>query len=99
MGLKSGCNCRLLYEMIITNEDQKDKKGYWICELMSLATQPGRKTELNDTRELALTNNLKEVYYQGYKTAYGAHGIALRKFNAYICLWLLDSGLSHVETV
>jgi hypothetical protein len=35
---------------------------------MSLAIEPRRKTGSNDARELeALTNNLKEVYYQGYK--------------------------------
>jgi hypothetical protein len=58
--------------MIITNENLIEKEGYWICELMSLAIEPRRKNELNDVRELkALTNNLKEVYYQRYKTAYG----------------------------
>jgi hypothetical protein len=38
---------------------------------MSLAIEPRRKNELNDIAELeALANNIKQVYYQDYKTAY-----------------------------
>jgi hypothetical protein len=58
--------------MMAASGDQTDKEGYWISELMSLALEPRRKNELNDVAELeALANNMKQVYYQDYKTAYG----------------------------
>lgn len=51
--------------------DQTDKEGYRISELISLALKPHQKNELNDVAELkALTNNIKQAYYQDYKTAY-----------------------------
>jgi hypothetical protein len=57
--------------MIAAIKDQTDKEGYWINELMSLAIEPRPKNELNDIAELeALANNIKQVYYQDYKTAY-----------------------------
>lgn len=46
-------------KMIAASEDQTDKVGYEISELMSLAIEPRRKNELNDVRELeALPNSL-----------------------------------------
>lgn len=60
-------------EMIAASEEQTDKEDYWQTELKSLGIEPKRKNELNDKEELeALTNNIKEVYYQDYKTAYSA---------------------------
>ena len=51
-------------------KNQSDKKGYWLNELVSLGIQPKRKNDLNDKEELeALTDNIKQVYYQDYKTA------------------------------
>jgi hypothetical protein len=44
---------------------------FWISELMSLAIELREKNELNDVVELeALANNMKQVNYQDYKTAY-----------------------------
>lgn len=55
---------------MMTNE-QKDKKSYWDNELQSLGIASNKKNELNDNEELAaLAENLKQVYYQDYKTAY-----------------------------
>jgi hypothetical protein len=58
----------VVLEMIVASENQTDKEGYWIRELMSLALEPRRKNELNDVGELeALANNMKQVYYQDCK--------------------------------
>lgn len=52
-------------------KEQRDKKDYWRGELDSLGIEPKRENELNDKEELAaLTDNIKQVYYQDYKTAY-----------------------------
>jgi hypothetical protein len=56
---------------MITKE-QKDKNSYWQNELQWLGIEPKRNNELNDKEELAaLADNIKQVYYQDYKTAYG----------------------------
>ena len=48
------------------------KKEYWQNELKSLGIEPKQQNELNDRAELeALTEIIKQVYYQDYKTAYG----------------------------
>lgn len=53
------------------NPKKHDKRGYWQNELRSLGIEPKRNNELNDKEELAaLANNIKQVYYQDYKTAY-----------------------------
>ena len=47
------------------------KKGYWQSELRSLGIEPKLTNELNDNNELeALVDNIKQVFYQDYKTAY-----------------------------
>jgi hypothetical protein len=47
------------------------KKEYWQNELKSLGIEPKQQNELNDRAELeALTELIKQVYYQDYKTAY-----------------------------
>ena len=47
------------------------KKEYWQNELKSLGIEPKQQNELNDRAELeALTEIIKLVYYQDYKTAY-----------------------------
>jgi hypothetical protein len=47
------------------------KKEYWQNELKSLGIEPKQQNELNDRAELeALTEIIKQVYYQDYKTAY-----------------------------
>jgi hypothetical protein len=58
-------------KMIPASESQTDKEYYWRHELRSLGIEPKRHNELNDKEELAaLTDNIKQVYYQDYKTAY-----------------------------
>jgi hypothetical protein len=50
---------------------ETDNENYWQNELNSLGIEPKRKNELNDKQELrALADNIKQVYYQEYKTAY-----------------------------
>ena len=57
--------------MIASSEDQTDKEGYWLSELPSLVIKPSWKNELNDVGELEVQAiNMKQVYYQDYKTAY-----------------------------
>ncbi|HEX2169306.1 MAG TPA: hypothetical protein VHF65_03310 [Nitrososphaera sp.] len=47
------------------------KKEYWQNELESLGIESKRQSELNDGDELeALAENIKQVYYQDYKSAY-----------------------------
>lgn len=58
--------------MIAASEKNTEKQDYWKTELRSLGLDPKKTTELNDKNELkALTENLKQAYYQDYKTAYG----------------------------
>ena len=50
----------------------KHKKEYQQKELELLGIKPRRPNENNDRPELeALAENIKQVYYQDYKTAYG----------------------------
>jgi hypothetical protein len=52
-------------------KEREDKKDYWQNELNSLGIEPKRNNELNDKEELqALADNIKQVFYQEYKTAY-----------------------------
>jgi hypothetical protein len=47
------------------------KKEYWQNELNSLGIEPKRDNELNNKDELeALVENIKQTYYQDYKTDY-----------------------------
>jgi putative cell wall-binding protein len=47
------------------------KKEYWQNELESLGIESKRQSELNDGDEReALAENIKQVYYQDYKSAY-----------------------------
>lgn len=56
----------------VFKEEHADKQDYWLSELESLGIDPERKNELNDKEELqALAENIKETYYQDYKTTYG----------------------------
>ena len=51
--------------------EQATRREYWKSELESLGIEPHGISELNDTRELeSLTDCIKQVYYQDYKTAY-----------------------------
>ena len=52
-------------------EEQAERIGYWKNELESLGICLKRKNELNNKDELAqLVENIKQMYYQDYKTAY-----------------------------
>lgn len=51
-------------------------------ELESLGISPKSTNELNDSKELeALTENVKQTYYQDYKTAYGDKDIDASHFD------------------
>ena len=56
---------------MVNTRDQKRKKVYWYSELNSLGIETKRDNEISDTKELRdLTDNIKQTYYQDYKTAY-----------------------------
>jgi len=58
------------------------EEEYWRSELRSLGIEPKRKNELNDNEELAaLSDNLKQVYYQDYKTAYSGADVDKSHFD------------------
>jgi hypothetical protein len=63
-------------EALKEEEHLSDKKEYWQNELKSLGIkEPKRQNDLNDKAELkALTEIIKEVYFQDYKTAYCNQG-------------------------
>ena len=62
--------------------EHEDKKDYWHNELESLGIDPKRKNELNDKEELAiLADNIKQVYYQDYKTAYDEDSVDKSHFD------------------
>jgi hypothetical protein len=66
----------------IAAEEQEDRNGYWENELSSLGIAPKRKNELNTKDELqALTDNLKQVYYQNFKLAYNEEGSDESRFD------------------
>jgi hypothetical protein len=63
-------------------ENPEDRNGYWENELCSLGVRPKRKNELNNRDELrALTDNLKQVYYQNFKLAYNQEGSDESRFD------------------
>ena len=54
-------------------EEHLHRKEYWQNELESLGIKSKRQSELNDDDELeALAENIKQVYFQDYKTAFAA---------------------------
>jgi hypothetical protein len=57
-----------------------ETKGFWDADLRSLGIEPGKKNELNDKVELQnLADNLKDMMYQDYKTAFGKNGDQLKE--------------------
>ena len=57
---------------------QFEEGNYLQSELSSLAIEGKRMNELNDKEELeALATAIKEVYFQGYKTAYDTGDIEI----------------------
>ncbi len=56
--------------MAIRNE-HPEKYDWWLSELESLGISPKTLNDLNDKREVSeLTENLKQTYYQEYKSRY-----------------------------
>ena len=56
--------------MAIRNE-HPEKYDWWLSELESLGISPKTLNDLNDKREVSeLTENLKQKYYQEYKSRY-----------------------------
>ena len=56
--------------MAIRNE-YSEKYDWWLNELESLGISPKTLNDLNDKREVSeLTENLKQTYYQEYKSTY-----------------------------
>jgi hypothetical protein len=55
-----------------TRNEHPEKYGWWLNELESLGVSPKvGSNELNDKQEVSdLADNLKQVFYQEYKTIY-----------------------------
>lgn len=54
-----------------TKKDYSDRYGWWLNELNSLGIVPKKTNELNDKQEISdLSENIKQILYQDYKTAY-----------------------------
>jgi len=50
-------------------DEHRERSGWWINELESLGLSVKKTNELNDLTEIrGLVENLKQVYYQDYKT-------------------------------
>ena len=60
------------YLKMATKNEHPEKYGWWLNELESLGVSPKiLSSELNDIQEAStLTENLKQVFYQEYKTTY-----------------------------
>lgn len=55
----------------MSTREEGRTEGYCDAELESLGFKPNSKNTLNDVSELAaLTENIKQTYYQDYKSAY-----------------------------
>jgi hypothetical protein len=54
-----------------TEKEYSDRYGWWLNELDSLGIVPKKTNELNDRQEISdLSENIKQILYQDYKTAY-----------------------------
>jgi hypothetical protein len=52
-------------------KEYSDRYGWWLNELDSLGIVTKRTNELNDKQEISdLSENIKQILYQDYKTAY-----------------------------
>lgn len=52
-------------------KEYSDRYGWWLNELDSLGIIPKKTNELNDKQEISdLSENIKQILYQDYKTAY-----------------------------
>ncbi|HKG90132.1 MAG TPA: hypothetical protein VKA95_17595 [Nitrososphaeraceae archaeon] len=56
---------------MFTRKECSDRYGWWLNELDSLGIVPKKTNELNDKQEISdLSENIKQILYQDYKTAY-----------------------------
>ena len=54
-----------------SEKEYSDRYGWWLNELNSLGIVPKKTNELNDKQEISeLSENIKQILYQDYKTAY-----------------------------
>jgi DNA repair ATPase RecN len=54
-----------------TKQENIQKANWWLNELESLGVSPKVRNELNNIQETSnLTENLKQIFYQAYKSAY-----------------------------
>jgi len=54
-----------------TKQENIQKANWWLNELESLEVSPKVRNELNNIQETSnLTENLKQIFYQAYKSAY-----------------------------
>jgi hypothetical protein len=54
-----------------TKKEYSDRYGWWLNELDSLGIAPKKTNELNDKQEISdLSEKIKQILYQDYKTAY-----------------------------
>ena len=57
-------------------KEYSDRYGWWLNELDSLGIVPNKTNELNDKQEISdLSENIKQILYQDYKTAYSEQTI------------------------
>jgi hypothetical protein len=63
--------CIFNYLITSTKKEYPDKYGWWINELESLGIAVNKVNELNNIIEVgSLSNNIKQVLFQDYKTLY-----------------------------
>jgi DNA repair ATPase RecN len=54
-----------------TKQENIQKANWWLNELESLGVSPKVRNELNNIQETSnITENLKQIFYQAYKSAY-----------------------------
>jgi DNA repair ATPase RecN len=54
-----------------TKQENIQKVNWWLSELESLGVSPKVRNELNNIQETSnLAENLKQLFYQAYKSAY-----------------------------
>ena len=57
--------------IMATRNEHPEKYDWWLSDLESLGISPKTLNDLNDKREVSeLTENLKQTYYQEYKSRY-----------------------------
>ncbi len=63
--------CGINHLSTTTKKGYHEKYGWWINELESLGIAVNKTNEFNNIKEISsLTNNIKQVLFQDYKTLY-----------------------------